>query len=154
MVEGGATMDEVFLFVFWPVMLLMVAFSSRVRRSLLLWTFILFPPLCLVSLWWIPLARSTMHFIWVPAILAMWLSAVSVLVRLCDIILQWREGSHEATRLRLIRLLRPALIVLIMGTLWAQERLASSTIRNYAGWAARRLHAMRIPCRQMHFKSK
>jgi len=86
MVEGGAIMSLLFLLVLWPVMLVMVAFSSRVKRPAVLWMFVLLPPLCLMSLWWIPLARSTMHFIWVPAIVAMWISLVSVLIRLCDIV--------------------------------------------------------------------
>lgn len=132
MVEGGAIVNQIFLFVLWPVMLVMVAVSSRVKRPAVLWTFILFPPLCLVSLWWIPPARDTMHFVWVPAIVAMGLSLVSVLVRLCDMALLWRSRPRDANRRRLIRLLRPALIVLIVGTLGARERLASGAIRTRA----------------------
>ena len=65
-----------------------------------------------------------MHFIWVPAIIAMCLSAVSVLVRLCDIALLWRSRPREVNRQRLLRLLRPGLIVLVVAALGARERMA------------------------------
>lgn len=73
-------MNQLFLFVLWPAMLVTALLSARVRRPVFVWTFVLFPPLCLASLWWIPLGRGTMHFIWVPALFAAGLALISVLV--------------------------------------------------------------------------
>jgi len=132
-------MNQLFLFVLCPLMLLTVVFSSRVRRPVLVWTFILFPPLCLASLWWIPLGRGTMHFIWVPALWAAGFSLISLLARTCDLVPLWRRRPRDANRQRLIGLLRPALIVLVMGVVGVRERLASTAIRDCAAATARRI---------------
>lgn len=122
-------MNSVFLFLLWPVILVMVIVTHWVKRPCVLWTFVLLPPLFLLSLWWIPFGRDTQHFVWGPALLAMVVSLVSVALRLCIIVENWRRSTPEVNRLRLIKLVRPALVVLIMGALWARERTAIGVIK-------------------------
>jgi len=125
-------MNEIFLFLLWPIILLMVFLTHRVKRRSVLWMFILTPPLSLLSLWWIPNARNTMHFIWVPAIIYMWISVLSSLVRICIIAQDWNKRASEIGRLRLIKLVRPIMVVLIMGGMIGRERLANEMFSTYS----------------------
>lgn len=124
-------MNEAFLFLIWPIILLMVFLTHRVKRRYVLWIFILIPPLSLLSLWWIPWARNTMHFIWVPTIIAMWISLVSSLVRICIIAYNWNKRVSEISRPRLVKLVRPVMVVLIMGGLFVRERIAHELFKTY-----------------------
>jgi hypothetical protein len=73
-----------------------------------------------------------MHFIWVPAIIAMWISLISSLVRICIIAQHWNNRASETGRLRSIKLVRPVLLVLIMGGLFVRERIAHELFKTYA----------------------
>ena len=110
----------------------MVFLTHRVKRRSVLWMFILTPPLSLLSLWWIPLARNTMHFIWGPAYIAMWISVLSSLVRICIIALNWNKRASEIGRLRLVKLMRPIMVVIIMGGMIAREKLAIKLFSTYS----------------------
>jgi hypothetical protein len=73
-----------------------------------------------------------MHFIWVPAIIAMWISVVSFLVRICIIAQDWNKRASDKGRIRLIKLVRPIMVVLIMGGMIGRERLAIKMFRTYS----------------------
>jgi hypothetical protein len=125
-------MDNIFLFFIWPIILLMLFLTHCVKRRFVLWIFILTPPISLLSLWWIPWAKNTIHFIWVPAIIAMWISLVSSFIRICIIAHNWKKRSSETGQLRLVKLVRPVLVVLIMGGLFVRERIAHELFKTYA----------------------
>lgn len=126
-------MNVIFLFLIWPTILLMVFLTHRVKRRSILWIFILTPPLSLLSLWWIPLARNSMHLIWVPAIIAMYISIFSSLLRICIIVQEWKNRATEKGRIRLIKLVRPVMMVLIIGSIAARERIANDLFGKYTG---------------------
>lgn len=111
----------------------MVFLTHRVKRRSVLWIFILTPPLSMLSLWWIPLARNTMHFIWVPAIMAMCISILISFLRICIIIKDWKNRATEKGLIRLIKLVRPIMMVLIIGSMAARERLANELFSKYTG---------------------
>ncbi len=73
-----------------------------------------------------------MHFIWVPAIIAMWISVVSSLVRICIIAQDWNKRASDKGRIRLIKLVRPIMVVLIMGGMIARERIANELFMKYS----------------------
>lgn len=125
-------MPEIVLVVFWAIVLVTVALTSHVNHRRTLWLLVVLPPLGLIALWWVPFARHTEFYIWAPAILALYISLVSILIRLCDIAHKWRRSESDANRIRLIRLLRPTLVVLIMGSLLARERMACRAFGAYA----------------------
>lgn len=126
-------MNEVFLFLIWPIILLMVFLTHRVKRRFVLWIFTLTPPLSMLTLWWIPLARNTMHFIWVPAIMVMCISIFSSILRIFIIALNWKNRASEKGRIRLIKLVRPVMMFLIIGSIAARERLANVLFSKYTG---------------------
>ena len=72
-----------------------------------------------------------MHFIWVPAIIAMYISVFCSFVRICIIVLNWRKRVSETGRLRLIKLVRPVMMFLIIGSMAARERLANELFSKY-----------------------
>ncbi len=125
-------MLEILLVVFWAVVLVTVALTSHVNHRRTLWLLVVLPPLGLLALWWIPFSRRTEFYIWTPPILALYISLVSIPIRLCDIAHKWRQGEPDANRIRLIRLLRPTLVVLIMCGLVARERMACYAFGSYA----------------------
>jgi hypothetical protein len=124
-------MNGIFLFLIWPIILLMVFLTHRVKHRFVLWILILTPPLSMLSLWWIPLARNTMHFIWVPAIMAMCISILSSFLWICIIVQDWKNRATEKGRIRLIKLVRPVMMVLIIGSMAARERLANELFSKY-----------------------
>lgn len=124
-------MPGILFVVLWSIVLSMVVLTSRVKRPVVLWGLVLLPPLCLIGLWWIPRSRSTEYVIWGPAIMALWISLISIPIRLCDIAYKWRRSTPDANRLQLVRLLRPVLVVLIMGGLVARERMVGNAFEAY-----------------------
>lgn len=125
--------------VLWAIAVAIVVLTSGVKRPRVLWMLVVLPPLCLIGLWWIPLSRSTEYSVWFPATIALLASLISIPIRLCDIAHKWRRSASDVNRVRVIRLMRPILVVLIMGGLLARERLACNAFGVYATEMAQRI---------------
>jgi hypothetical protein len=62
----------------------------------------------------------------------MYISIFSSLVRICIIAKNWNKRASDKGRLRLVKLVRPIMVVLIMGGMIARERRANELFRRYS----------------------
>ncbi|MBN1505940.1 MAG: hypothetical protein JW955_03795 [Sedimentisphaerales bacterium] len=116
----------------WIVLPLMVFATYRITNRGLRWVFILLPPLSLLVLIWVPFDRNTMYSWWVPAILATYGSILSIALNLMAGLFQMMWTCRVIRPPVGIRLIRPMLVVCIMGGLTARERLAVRAVDAYA----------------------
>ena len=116
----------------WPLLIAMVLSTCKTKSPLLRWLFILLPPLVLLYvLLMFPYHRYTIHFIWFPAILALFVSTFSVVIRLILGVRQTITKSPGTLSIWL-GLIRPVLVVAIVGGLIMRDRIAVRAAENYA----------------------
>ena len=116
----------------WIILPVMVFITYRIKNKPLRWLFILIPPMSLLSLIWIPFDRGTDYPFWFPAILATYFSLGSIVVKLITALVQKTRTGKAVWPYLLNRLIRPAMVVCIMGGLIARERLSIRFIDVYA----------------------
>lgn len=116
----------------WIILPVMVFTTYRIKNKPVRWLFLLIPPISLLSLIWIPFDRGTDYPFWFPAMLATYFSLGSIVVKLIAALVQRTRTGKRLWPYLLTRLIRPILVVCIMGGLITRDRLAIRSIDVYA----------------------
>lgn len=125
-------MQMFIILVVWPLVLAVVLNTRQPKTPVRRWLSILLPPVVLFCvLLMFPFHRYTMHFIWFPAILALYISIGSVLIRLILAVSQAITKSSSTSSV-LLGLIRPILVVVIVGGFKMRDSIAISSTVNYA----------------------
>jgi len=129
-------MQTFILFVVWPLLLVVILKTRHPKTLRQHWLSILLPPLVLFCvLLMFPFHRYTMHLIGFPAMLALYVSIGSVVIRLILAVSQAITKSSSATSAWL-GLVRPILVVAIVGGMILRDRTAIRAAKNYANQLA------------------
>ncbi len=134
-------MMEMFFYIYILIYIslpLMIFTTYRVKNNHIKWFFILFPPLTLIFLAWIPSDISTIIF-WGPVTIAVLFSVFSIIINLLiALTIKLKKKKPTAAPLR-IRLVRPILVVCIVAGVSTVVRLSLKSADVYAVETAKRL---------------
>lgn len=129
-----------YFFVAFFLLCLLIVFTYKVKNSAFRWFAIIFPPLCLIPIVFVPFDMFTI-MIWLLGFVVALISAISVLVRVMRLRKIGRDKKDERHEQK-IRLIRPILTVAIFCLAILCLRIAQASADNYAIAMGKQMHAV------------
>jgi len=117
--------------IFWVVLLILVIFTYRIKNPYLFWSCIIFPPLGLLLLIWMPIDIGSTPF-WAPAIVAFVFSVCSIVFKTIWVLIRKMRNKPPILPSLSIRIIRPIMVIIIFPGVFYIVKLSLESADTYA----------------------